>query len=106
MKYYQIKFYIIILQHPLLSFLFYYLPGPNIEDGCFTGSDCSGDTVPLTSTGFASQFRECCLSDNGQSYNAFDQCNVCVGKCCSIKCLLFNGMLPSFGCVAFSLQNG
>ena len=66
-----------------------------IEDSCFTRSDCTGATVPLTSTGFAAQSRECCLSDNGQSYDVFGQCTVCIGKCCSIKCLLFNGMLPS-----------
>ena len=73
--------------HPLL---FYYLPGPSGIDSCFTGSDCTGATVPLTSTRLVAQIRECCLSDNGQSYNAFDQCNVCIGKCCSIKCLLWN----------------
>ena len=71
---------VITTTSPLLSFLFYYLPGPTIEDSCFSESDCTGDTVPLTSTRLAAQIRECCLSENGQSYDDFNQCNVCIGK--------------------------
>ena len=84
--------------HLLLS---YYLPGPSGIDSCFTGSDCTGDTVRLTSTGLAAQIRECCLSDNGQSYNAFDQCTVCIGECCSINVCYINGMVYSTGMVSF-----
>ena len=69
----------VIILHPLLSFLFYCLPGPSSIDSCFTGSDCAGDTVPLNSTGLAAQIRECCLSDNGQTYNILGQCVNCTG---------------------------
>ena len=87
-----------IILYPLLS---YYLPGPSSIDSCFTGSDCTGATVPLTSTRLVAQIRECCLSDNGRSYNVLGQCANCVGKCCSLSVCYINGMVSSTGMVSF-----
>ena len=61
------------------SFLFYYLQGPSNIAGCYTELDCTGDTVPLSSTGAAAQARECCLGENGQSYDLLGQCANCIG---------------------------
>ena len=86
----------------MLSFLLYYLPGPSSIDSCFTGSDCTGDTVTLTSTHLAAQIRECCLSDNGQSYDVGGQCKVCIGIICSsLKVCYIIGMVSSTGMVSF-----